>query len=144
MGGVRRVGRLCGSTVCTSCSAHPKKRAVTVGPRQNKKQVLRFLWEQGEGRMEECRFLPFPSVGSVFPTDVSGVRTLSLLFATAVPAWKQVSQENWRASSFPHSMARWGTCTSSHGAAVIPWLGGLPFPSITQPICKILVDTKWC
>lgn len=50
----------------------------------NKKQVLMFMWEQGESRMKERRFLTFLSVESVFLTNFDGVRTSSLLFVTAL------------------------------------------------------------
>lgn len=50
----------------------------------NKKKVLRFMWEQVENRIKECRFLTFLSVESVLLTNIDGVTTSSLLFITAL------------------------------------------------------------
>lgn len=110
----------------------PRKGAATV--RMNKKQVLRFMWEQGESRMKECRFLTFLSVESVFLTNIDGVRTSSLLFVTTLWTWKQTplgKLEDCMHSSqhISHALLTWSNIHLMAGCFCLP-------PSHTDPIIR--------
>lgn len=110
----------------------------------SKKQALRFMLEQVESRMKECRILTFLSVESVFLTNIDGVRTSSLLFAAALCLWKQTPLGKRKGCIHSSQHISGGMCSAhlvqhpSHGRVLFS------FPITQIPSAGPLAEDKWC